>query len=636
MTFYDVSIKMLKANYKRYRLYFICNLVAVALFYCFAAIFTNQLFMNRDIVDPMITSNIYAPSVFTGVFLILFIPYSYSAFLRNRKQEYGILMTLGMSETQVLKNMIFENCIIAGISLSIGLIVGTVISFVFYFIIHHVIGIAGLYWYFNPSSYVITALLYGVTIVISLILGILELLKMQIVDLLREKFKAEKQGKLSIGMFLVGALFIIIAVYIMIKYNPNQFLLSLAIMFTGTFLLLSNSVSMKKYTDNMFLGYRKRHILELSFVRQHYRSQSRICILASWLIGFSVFMTGLIGVLASMKNEVVYSYSPYDMVYSRIFGMNQVDNSEIESLLNKNGVSVKSVKQVEYLRNQVFNILPVSQVNETFHCNYKVSEGKFKFIFQINPKDGYEHDMFAPKTLSLYYGDKEHELREVGSDVRILFNSNPTFADATIVINDVDFHKVASNNKRYWAGTMELYSFHDWKHSQNAIDAVQKYLQHKNHVDSIEQKRYYKATSFIESYTTAKQAVQFLIFLMSFILILFCITADIMIHFKIKAESEDEQRILSGLYRLGVNAQEMLGMIYYKNKYYFIPQVMIGLLIGGFYNCILNKTYGIKYGLASVGYCMIIGVILITIQFVFLMKYTKRELRELSINEITV
>jgi putative ABC transport system permease protein len=190
MTLYDVSKKMLTVNFRRYRLYFLCNVFSVALFYSFAAIFTNKAFMDVRIVDSMISSNIYAPSVLVAIFLSLFVPYSNNAFLRNRKYEYGVLMTLGMSEWEAVKNILLEGCVIAGLSLISGLLLGTLISLAFYFIIHQFIGISALRWYFNPASYKITFLLYGITILLTLLIGILGFVKGQLVDLIREKFKA--------------------------------------------------------------------------------------------------------------------------------------------------------------------------------------------------------------------------------------------------------------------------------------------------------------------------------------------------------------------------------------------------------------------------------------------------------------
>lgn len=578
MTFYDISMKMLAANFKRYKLYFLCNVFSITLFYSFAAIFTNKSFMDKNIVDPFISSNIYAPSVFVAIFLALFIPYSYNAFSKNRKHEYGILMTLGMSEKEVLGNMLLENCIIAGISLISGLVLGTAVSFVFYFIINHVIGISGFKWYFNMDSYKVTIILYGVVILFTLLTGILGFVKMQITDLIKEKFRGE---------------------------------------------------NIKHYSIKINSKYVRKHIIELSFIKQHNKSRNIIAIAAALLIGFCIFFAGLCAIMYPSHVDNVMAYSPYDMVYSQIFGMNQVQNNEIENLLNKNGVSVKNVKQVNYLRSNSSNILPISEVNKEFNCHYKISEGKFMTVFQYYLKDGYKHEMNSFKTVNFNCGDKKIVLQSAGNNVRILFNRNPAFADQTLVLNDEDYSKIASGCHDVWAGIMKLYSFDNWKSSKNGVDTVNMYLLNKNRVGKLEQQQYYNASSKIETYITAKQSSEFLIFMMIFVEILFCTASDIMIHFKIKAESEEEQRGLSGLYKIGVTEEEMLGMIKHKNIYYFMPQVIIGLFIGVFYSYAANKFYG--YGLKAAGYSLLFGILLAMIQLFVVKNYSGRELTSFNI-----
>ena len=72
MTFFDISRKMLKAGFYKYRLYFLCNLSATALFCCFAVISTNRTFMNASIVNSSISNNIYLPFFLSAVFLAFF------------------------------------------------------------------------------------------------------------------------------------------------------------------------------------------------------------------------------------------------------------------------------------------------------------------------------------------------------------------------------------------------------------------------------------------------------------------------------------------------------------------------------------------------------------------------------------
>ena len=72
MTFFDISRKMLKAGFYKYRLYFLCNLSATALFCCFAVISTNRTFMNASIVNSSISNNIYLPFFLSAVSLVFF------------------------------------------------------------------------------------------------------------------------------------------------------------------------------------------------------------------------------------------------------------------------------------------------------------------------------------------------------------------------------------------------------------------------------------------------------------------------------------------------------------------------------------------------------------------------------------
>jgi hypothetical protein len=621
-------MKMLTANFRRYRLYFLCNVFSVSLFYSFAAIFTNKQFMDTTIVDSFISSNICAPSLFVGVFLVLFIPYSYNVFLRIRKYEYGVLITLGMSENEVLTNMLLECFITAAISLFSGLFLGTLISFIFYFIIHQVIGVSGLQWHFNVNSYKVTAILYGVTMLATLITNIYGFMKMKLIDLMKERFRSEKRGRTISGIFLVGMVFVAVSVFIMVKAygadTESMWFVSLGLMFVGLGMIITYIDSAEKYLVKIIPNYKEKHITELSFAQHHHKSRSRTSLVAAWMIGFSIFLAGLGTVMYPIDIHNAATYAPYDLSYSKIFGKNQVEDSEIENLLKQNGVLVKAVKEMEYLRGKAFNLLSVSQVNEKFNCSYHISEGEFMMLFQYDLKDGYEHEMTYPKTLDFTGGDKKIQLQLIGSDVRILFNKNRTFADKTMIISDADYKEIEAKGRgEYWNGVMKLYSFDNWKDSSKGIAAVQKYLLEKNNLEQSEQ-RNYRAASRIENYMTGKQSAEFLVFVIFFVVVLFCGASNIIIHFKIKAEAEEEQRMLSSLHRIGVTAEEMLEMIKHKNIYYYMPQVIIGVIIGVFYNYTVNKIYG--FGGQAAWYSLFLGMILVALQLFALKRYSRREL----------
>ena len=290
MTFFDISRKMLKAGFYKYRLYFLCNLSATALFCCFAVISTNRTFMNASIVNSSISNNIYLPFFLSAVFLVFFLPVSCQAFLASRKQEYGVMFSLGMRRKEAFGNLLFENVIISVLALAIALAAGTVLSFLFFSVIIYAIDVHGVQWQFCPEAYKLTAVLYTVVVAVAFILNAGRLMLDKIGTLLKAQYRAEKTGK--IGTFLC-------------RLAPN---------------------------------YMRFHLVEWSFVRRHKKEWGCRYVLASLIIAVSVMLTGVCVTLYPAFLQDAKSYSPYDMVYSEIYGMNQVSVQDVLHILEKNGV----------------------------------------------------------------------------------------------------------------------------------------------------------------------------------------------------------------------------------------------------------------------------------------------------------
>ena len=103
MTFFDISRKMLKAGFYKYRLYFLCNLSATALFCCFAVISTNRTFMNASIVNSSISNNIYLPFFLSAVFLFFFL------LMPSQSSFCGVLLlcNANVSYFSIIVNRIF-------------------------------------------------------------------------------------------------------------------------------------------------------------------------------------------------------------------------------------------------------------------------------------------------------------------------------------------------------------------------------------------------------------------------------------------------------------------------------------------------------------------------------------------------
>lgn len=572
MTFFDISRKMLKVGFHKYRLYFLCNLSAAALFCCFAVISTNRTFMNGSIVNSSISNNIYLPFFLSAVFLIFFLPVSCQAFLASRKQEYGVMFSLGMSRKEAFENLLFENVLISVLALAIALVAGTVLSFLFFAVIIYAIDVHGVQWQFCPEAYKLTAVLYTVVVAVSFILNAGRLMLDKIGTLMKAQYRAEKIGKIGT---------------ILCRLAPN---------------------------------YMTFHLVGLSFVRRHKKEWGLRYLLASLMIAVSVALAGICLTLYPAFLQDAKSYSPYDMVYSEIYGMNQVPLQDVIHILEKNGVAVEQIIRLPYIRDDVFNYFPVTEINRDFGCDYQIQEGQFLNLFQYDLEDGYEHNI-QPVSAVTISGDRK--LRSVGTDVKILFNQNPTFADKTLIINDSDFAKLRADTPG-GAGIANLFQFQNWEDSYAGVSGVKEYLHENNPLDENEQ-LYYEISSKVEKYQDAEKSGEFLLFLMAFVIGLIIMAAFLLIHSCIQTEKEENSRAVCSLRLLGMTDKEIVKCLCYKNFLRFIPPAVVGIILSFLPSYYLNESYGMGTNgiLAGIAF----GVILAIGIFVVIRRYSEKEVK---------
>ena len=570
MTFYEISRKMLWANFRRYRIYFFCNLFAAALFYCFASILTNESFMNGRIVNSLISGNIYFPSMLAALFLVFFLPASCQVFLASRKREYGILFSLGMSRREAFWNMFLENILIAILALVAALVAGTALSVLFFAVIQYGIGIEGLRWKLSPEPYKMTIVLYAAVIGVTFILNVWSLLRERIGVLIKAQYRSEKKGLLYRLLY---------------RFNP---------------------------------AYMKKRMIEWSFLRRHNKEWGFRYLFATLIAASSVMLVSVCVTMYPAFLQDAESYAPYDMVYSEIYGMNAVPEETVAEILNENGVTIKRNIQIPYIRSTSFNFVPVEEVNRYFQCDYQIEDGQFLNLFQYDLQDGYEHDLSEISEVT--YGENE-KLYSVGSDVQILWNQNPTFADRTLIVSNSDFEKM-KESPEYWTGIAHLFLFEQWENSYDGVCAVNQYLQDENQVDETES-YYYNATSKIESYSDAAKSGQFLIFLMTFVIGLMLTAEFLLIHFRIQAEVEENGRAVCSLQLIGMTGEEIVKCLHYKNSLRFIPPIILGTILSFLPSYYLNGTYGAGGNGIFTGAA--IGIVIVAMEWMFLERYSKKE-----------
>ena len=111
-TLFDMVIALFKGNQRKSRLFITCNVLAIGILFSLRLLLDNPSMNDTSFVDPMISSNVFAPAMLMHLFEIFFIPYTLVLFNKQIRKNYGILLSLGLSEKQFVGCVLIENVIL--------------------------------------------------------------------------------------------------------------------------------------------------------------------------------------------------------------------------------------------------------------------------------------------------------------------------------------------------------------------------------------------------------------------------------------------------------------------------------------------------------------------------------------------
>ena len=128
MMLFKLAVKNIRKSLKDYAVYFITMVLAVAVFYMFNSLDSQNISVLLQ--DPesnllqMISNIMVSVSVFVVIVFCFLIVYANRFMLKRRKQEFAVYLLLGMGKMRICTLLIFEMVIIGLCSLIIGLLIG--------------------------------------------------------------------------------------------------------------------------------------------------------------------------------------------------------------------------------------------------------------------------------------------------------------------------------------------------------------------------------------------------------------------------------------------------------------------------------------------------------------------------------
>ncbi|MDE5945695.1 MAG: FtsX-like permease family protein, partial [Oscillospiraceae bacterium] len=132
MSFYPkLALSNIKKNARSYIPYIITCIVTIAMYYIM-----KSLSLNKDLEKTFGGSTLIyileLGSNVIAIFSVIFLFYTNSFLIKNRKKEFGLFNILGMEKKHIAKIIAFENIFVSFISLVFGFLFGILLDKVMY------------------------------------------------------------------------------------------------------------------------------------------------------------------------------------------------------------------------------------------------------------------------------------------------------------------------------------------------------------------------------------------------------------------------------------------------------------------------------------------------------------------------
>lgn len=598
----ELVIKIILGNSKKYRLFLVCNVCAIAMFMSILALSHNS---SLNQMDSLIASNVYAPMYLMGLFLCFFIPYTQQLFQMQTQKDYAVLMSIGMNSADRNKCFVIEDCLMAFVSTIVGIILGECLELVLIGIVNGSTGL-NLSFQFHMEDIAFIFVYAVILSVLSMGIGLFRIRKKNIYDqLMSLRVSEEKQDNHVLrGIGIVLSISAIVILFVCYEDNSNIALFSILLLLGGMYLNLSNC-------RQLINKLRKKYIFWTSDWNYYYKRNQRIVFVVSVLYFCMMYLLMMAAVTFPNFANNASSYHPYDLAYSLYDDSEWIpDKDYMVSQAKKQQLAVKECVRIPYINVGAFSVFDVDEVNRICGKNYQCDREEAIYMFCVVENDGYDHDLSNyPKRIQL--DDIQVEVNQVKCDV--LFGKGCGTTDDIILVHHQLYETLCKENA---IRTLYAYHFSDYKKTKYIYQELLSDIAEKNHWEPEE---YPDISCKEHACEIAKQSSQLLLILLVYDSLLILFSIYIIIRFKFGIEFDSDQHKIALLQSLGSDEKNIKNII--KGKVYSIygiPFMIASIILIGF-SYGTNFTYG--YGMLGILYgvevivCIMIITMFIAILF---------------------
>ncbi|RIX50733.1 ABC transporter permease [Paenibacillus nanensis] len=604
MSLMELTLRNVRRNFRIYTIYLLAMIAGVVIHFTF-----SSLMFKEDILSAMRNSANFQTGVMIAsaaifLFIIFFILYANSFFMKQRKKEIGLYLLLGMSESQVTRMLFYETIALGAVSLVSGILLGGLLSKWFGMLLMKLMEYDQTVSLSFPIEAIGTTV--AVVLAIAVIISVQNLVmsrRVQLVELFRAKAAMEKPPRISAWLALLAVLLLGEAYGLIIAGRGsymwvNHAQLSLALVAAG--IIAGTWLFFRQFTGWMLLRLQKRaryfegnQMLWTSALRFRTRSSAMNLSFITLFSAALILLTSFVAINYSVQFTATAANLPNDIAFESLGSgkdkeLDQLirsstehpvtDYRALEAIRVTPGTGMESAfENAEYFETEP--LLVPQSVYQAF-IEFRGDEERVQLSGNEAVALSQGRDMSVSYSrddapaFPIQSGSNAIELSIVAlKDYALLgWASDPLTSmskkPAVLVVTDEVYNSLRQ-------GGAEVRTYHIYE-IEDAGNAEQLSAQVHAVVKEANPNAYY--SSFSDVYSKQIEGSSLMLFSAAFLAVIALFTLASVIYFNQLREATEEQRQYSILRKIGVQHRHIVSTIRKQLLFVFAPPLVLGLL----------------------------------------------------------
>ncbi|WP_369902472.1 ABC transporter permease [Bacillus manliponensis] len=617
MNVYRLALQNVKGNWRSYKVFFFSSCFSIFSFFMYTSVIFHPI-MSETPLYIGIKAGIVFCTVIVLSFSIIFILYSSSIFIQSRKKEFGLLILTGATKRNMISMLMIEQLVMGMAASAVGIMIGTLFLKLFFMIFSLLLHMPNeMVFIFSMKAVVLTVFVYGVLFSLLSVVNAFRIWKIEIIHLLKE-MQAEKRevnrkqknqnwravfGVVCILTAYTLALYVIpkTIVYIVLFFFPVVGLTTFGTYFVCTHGLMFVLEWMKKQQ----LMYKYPYLFIVNQLLHRVKDNRRFLFMLTMTTTFVITATGTVYLHFFSVKEFVEQ--PHAFSYEeKGVGSNEIIEKEtIENLFYKHGVEefryitfsgvpakmkLDWIEHVMLISEDAYNREAKRKGQRQFH----LKQGKVAYV-HVNGGDVPRYDK---RYITVEIQGESRRFGYNGAYYESIFNRHiDGYSGKFLIMDDKDFQhifKKTSDEEKYTYHGYELDQLEDLKELGWELSNL------------ISDDKVGLTYNSILNYTMARDGGMLILFVGSFISILFFLASCSIVYFKWFYNLEYDRKQYQTLTKIGVTNGEVRNILRLQLAIPFFLPVLFGCIHSivalQTYNSVFVRTGVFPTIVVAVGY----------------------------------